>query len=120
MKQILIVDDDHLVRGILEDMVTANGYRAWTAANAREADQVLKRLEVDVILLDIHMPGMRGHKYLEVLRNRGDQTPVLIVSARVHAETARQLIGSGVNGIIMKPFKVERVLKEIDNAISQQ
>ena len=68
-----------------------------TAESARQADRILTRMKVALILLDLHMPGVRGHHFLEVLRKRGEKTPVVVISAWVYKDMAKQLIQNRVH-----------------------
>jgi len=120
MAQILIVDDDLLTRDLLEGIVTNCGYAALTAESAFAASKVINAQDVDLILLDLFMPGLRGTEFLKAIRRRGLKTPVLVISARVGEETARELIGSDISGIVLKPFEADRVVAEIRKALGEE
>ena len=113
MKQILIVDDDHLVCKVLEEIVTMSGYKALVAHSAYAASKVISQEHVDLILLDLVMPGIRGTDFLRGIRRRGDKTPVLVISGSVQKDTARELLSSEISGIIIKPFHADRIKEDI-------
>ena len=113
MKQILIVDDDHLVCKVLEEIVKTFGYKALVAHSAYAASKVISQEHVDMILLDLVMPGIRGTDFLRGIRRRGDKTPVLVISGSVQKDTARELLSSEISGIIIKPFHADRIKEDI-------
>ena len=113
MKQILIVDDDHLVCKVLEEIVKTSGYKALVAHSAYAASKVISQEHVDMILLDLVMPGIRGTDFLRGIRRRGDKTPVLVISGSVQKDTARELLSSEISGIIIKPFHADRIKEDI-------
>ena len=79
---ILVVDDEDGVADLLVDALTLGGYRARRARDGQEALRVLREISPDVILLDVNMPGLNGFEVLERIRAKGDETPVLFLTAR--------------------------------------
>jgi CheY-like chemotaxis protein len=106
MATILIVDDDPDTREILSRCVERVGHRAVPADNGWEALLALDGHAVDVILLDVMMPGMDGPTFLKILREGQDRTaariPVVVMSA-LAPETVRQRLGRlGVSAVVPK------------------
>jgi CheY-like chemotaxis protein len=106
MATILIVDDDPDTREILSRCVERGGHRAVPADNGWEALLALDGHSVDVILLDVMMPGMDGPTFLRILREGQDRAaariPVVVVSA-LSPETVRKRLGRlGVEEIVPK------------------
>jgi CheY-like chemotaxis protein len=78
--RILLVDDNHVVRDMLVDLVGSLGYRADAAASGVEALALFDRGQYDVVLTDLMMPGMSGWEVLAALRQRDPQLPIIILT----------------------------------------
>ncbi|HXH22246.1 MAG TPA: response regulator [Dehalococcoidia bacterium] len=98
---VLVIDDDTSLLTLLRILLTASGYAVTTATGAAHALDLAERAKFDLVLLDLEMPGMDGRDFYAELRQRGIDTPVVIVSA-YGAEAARAQLGA--NGAIAKPF----------------
>src|SRR5262249_1887537 len=75
-------------------------------ARAREA-------RYDVLLLDVEMPGLTGLAVASRLRARGDQTPIIAVTAHAMREERERCLASGCNGVVVKPFDIQALITEI-------
>ena len=84
MTHILVVDDEVAIREVLIEFLSNHGYAAQGAENGREALQMAKTLEPQVILLDIAMPGMNGIETLKRLRQEAPHSAVIMISG--HAD----------------------------------
>lgn len=120
--QTLIVDDHPFMRQLLGDMVRAAGLRQpVTADNGEQAIDVLMATEIDLLLIDLEMPGMSG---LEVARwvrsspqSRWRALPIIMVTAhtdRPHVERARD---AGVTEVVTKPISPQTLLSRLASAI---
>ncbi|MCI0467884.1 MAG: response regulator transcription factor [Beijerinckiaceae bacterium] len=103
---LLIVDDDRRIRELLSRMLSAEGYRVTTAADATEAMVRLKSLAFDLILLDVMMPGEDGIAF--AARLRADATelarvPILMLTARSEAEDRVRGLETGADDYVGKP-----------------
>jgi DNA-binding NtrC family response regulator len=109
---ILIVDDEPNIAYALAMLLADEGHRVHTARNGAEALALLERERVDLILSDVMMPIVDGHKLVEELRKRGDQTPVMLMSAAAHAVRV-------VPGIpfLPKPFDIDELLTTVERAL---
>lgn len=111
-KNVLVVDDQEAIRDTLETALDDEGFTVETAANGREALDILERWKPCVILLDLMMPVMDGWAFCEEQRRTGDTTPVVLLSAAGKLdEHAATLCAAG---FIPKPFDIERVLTMIE------
>ena len=118
---ILVVDDEeHLAIGIKFNL-EAEGFKVSTASNGPEALGLLDSVEqpVDLIVLDIMMPGMSGYEVCEQLRASGKFMPVLMLSARTLSEDKTRGFEVGANQYLVKPFELEELLARIKNLLSQ-
>lgn len=108
--QILIVDDDHLMRRSLAFNLSRSGYQVQTAASAEEALERLGTTLPDLILMDIGLPGMDG---LEALRLVRDRVPIIFVTARQRELDEVLGLELGAEDYVTKPFELEVLLARI-------
>ena len=116
MKTILIVDDDAAARYGMRRALEGR-YRVVEAESADAARRGLASGGVDLILLDLVMPGEDGLTLLRELGGSGDETPVLIVSALDTAKTAVEALQSGAADYIVKGFDIEELRKRVGNIL---
>jgi two-component system, OmpR family, response regulator len=111
-KLILIVDDDNDIRDLLKDYLETHGFLVLAAANGREMSRVLASNPVDLLILDLMMPGDDGLTLLKRERQHS-QLPVIILSAR--GEEADKVIGLelGADDFVAKPFKPRELLARV-------
>jgi len=114
MRTILIVDDDATARYGMRRALEGR-YRVVEAESADAARK--RRGGVDLILLDLVMPGEDGLSFLRGLRDEGDQTPVLVVSALDTAKMAVEALRSGAADYIVKGFDIEELRKRVGNIL---
>ena len=110
---ILVVDDEDGVADLLVDALTLGGYRARRARDGQEALRVLREISPDVILLDVNMPGLNGFEVLERIRAKGDETPVLFLTARQDRQDTTRGFVLGADDYITKPFGLEELLLRV-------
>jgi two-component system, OmpR family, alkaline phosphatase synthesis response regulator PhoP len=120
-KHILVVEDErHLAMGIkfnLED----EGYRVTAVGNGPAALEALENeSEVDLIILDLMLPGMSGYAVCEELRRRGSDVPILILSARTLTEDRIRGFDVGANQYLTKPFDLDELLSRVNNLLTHQ
>ena len=110
---ILVVDDDPSVRQALHRALTFEGYTVRSAADGQSALDALLTDPADAVLLDVAMPGIDGLEVCRRLRAAGDQTPILMLTAR-HA-TADRVAGldAGADDYLVKPFALEELLARL-------
>ncbi len=103
---ILVVEDDLGFVALLHDVLNSWGYEMVSAFNGQEGLQVLTALDVDGVLLDIHMPVMGGVTMLDEMRWLGYLTPVVVMSGGVNGAILRQLVDEGAQAFMTKPFSL--------------
>ena len=111
---ILIVDDDRDIRELITDYLIRSGYRAIGAANGREMRSVLANHQIDLVVLDIMMPGDDGLTLCRQLRSDVQQNlPVLMLTAR--NEDSDRILGleMGADDYLVKPFVARELLARI-------
>ena len=102
--KILIVDDDEAVLTMLAKVMKSNGFEADPVGSGEEALKSLKAGGYSLVLLDINMHGIDGFEVLERMRRQGDNTPVIIVTARKEDYDALYGLDIGADDYIIKPF----------------
>jgi CheY-like chemotaxis protein len=114
---VLTVDDDPLIRGILRVLLEPLGCEVLESASGEAALQVLTSRTVDLILLDIVMPGMDGFDVLQVVRSTPaiSRTPVVLVSARSDRERRAFAQQKGANGFLEKPIDADNLKQVVGN-----
>ena len=116
-KHILVVEDEeHLAVGIKYNL-EAEGYRVTTTDQGPAAIQLVTEnpLCVDLIILDIMLPGMSGYTVCETLREQGIDIPILILSARTLAEDRTRGFEMGADQYLTKPFELNELLSRVRN-----
>jgi diguanylate cyclase (GGDEF)-like protein/PAS domain S-box-containing protein len=116
--RVLIVDDDPLILDSLSRLVGTQNYDTATAAGGQQALAAVGKMQFDVILLDLNMPGMDGIEVLARLAERGITTPVIVVSGDNAIDSAVGALRHGAADFIRKPYKPEELLKRISNTLS--
>ena len=117
---LLVADDEPLVRQLLCDILHGAGYVTHAAENGSQAVEIAQRETIDVVLLDIMMPGMSG---LEVLAKLGElipNSPVVIVTASPTSENAIAALRLGAFDFIVKGFKSEVMLSTVARAVERR
>lgn len=107
---ILIADDHPLFRGALQQVISqlyphASLYEAANVAELQQQAEILKR--IDLLLLDLHMPGALGYSALSWFTGHYPATPAIMVSANAHPETVRRALDHGAAGFLSKSVGIE-------------
>ena len=112
-QRVLVVDDDPDVRDSLERALRYAGYAVTTAAHGAEALDALARSPVDLVVLDVLMPMVDGLEACRRLRQRGDATPVLVLTARDAIDDRVAGLEAGADDYLVKPFALRELLARI-------
>ncbi|HEX5104129.1 MAG TPA: response regulator transcription factor, partial [Pirellulaceae bacterium] len=119
-KHILIVEDErHLAAGIKFNL-EAEGYRVTLAADGPAAIAAFDEdaAAIDLMILDVMLPGMSGYQVCEAIRERGSDLPVLILSARTLSEDRTRGFDVGANQYLSKPFDLDELLSRVRNLLT--
>ncbi|MFC5051534.1 sigma-54-dependent transcriptional regulator [Rubritalea spongiae] len=112
---LIIADDDETIRSLLTLKATHYGLHPVTAANGREALELM-RDHVDLVLLDLHMPEMDGFSCLEKLSKSHPNVPVIVLSGANEASAAMKAVKLGAHDYITKPFDLNHLFTTLRNA----
>ena len=115
---VLVVDDEPGNRGIIRDVLEADGYEVVEVSNGVDALDRVSKGDVDVVLLDVVMPGMDGIQVLRALRAEGASAslPVLLVTAHHSREERLRGIEAGANDFLKKPVDLMDLRLRVRNA----
>ena len=117
MNSILIVDDERNYLLVLEALLSEEGYQVITAEGARRGIELLQENDLDVVITDMKMPGMDGMEFMEHIRQRQADLPVIMMTAFGSVEKAVEAMRKGAFDYILKPFKNEELKLTIAKAI---
>ena len=115
-RRILIADDDQISRETMADFLQDEGYQVHLAANGHEAVAALPVFQPELVLTDLHMPGLSGLEVLQHVRAVSPQTLVFICTSETAIEvmqTAQQL---GAHDYVNKPLNLDEMLLRIERA----
>jgi two-component system, OmpR family, response regulator len=108
--RILVVDDEVGIRDMVCDALRLSGYEVLEAIDGSTALGLMARETVDLIICDINMPGMDGYETLTHLRERGNTTPMIMLTARQEKEDVRKAYSLGTDDYVRKPFSLEELI----------
>ena len=112
------MEDDQLLKEAVNLILTHAHYEVSMTAVGRGAVDLIRRARPNLVLLDIHLPDINGLMVLRSLRSAGLSMPVVMMTADNRPETVRDVLASGGNGYLLKPFEpqdlVARVRKTLD------
>ncbi len=111
--RVLVAEDDKSVRDSLVRALTFEGYDVTTAADGAEALMAVLETQPDVILLDVLMPHVDGLTACRKLRERGDRTPVLMLTARHEVSDRVAGLDAGADDYLVKPFALDELLARL-------
>ena len=118
MNKILIVDDEKNVLSSFKKVMSQEGYEIFTAANAEEGLSITKNNSIDLLIMDIRMPGMSGLEAFSKFKEIDQKAPIIIMTAYGTTETAINAMQLGAFDYIIKPFDVPRMKELIKKALN--
>jgi len=119
MANVLIVDDDDAVRGILLDLLS-DRYQCNTASTAEEAFQYLEIENYDAVLTDIAMPGLTGVELMKRVQLKDLDTPVILISGKNDEQDSEALIKLGAFAYLSKPFSLDEIEYIVGRAVGSR
>lgn len=120
-KEILVVDDDCVIRQFIADELTKRNFGVVGAGDANEAKKILERYRPDLIILDIVMPGTNGLELLNEVRvnKRFKWTPIFLLTSKSRPAEIIEGIKTGADDYILKPVNIEDLVARIETKISR-
>ncbi len=117
METILIVDDEKNYPRILSAVLEEEGFETFCANSGYEAFEILKNIDVDLVLTDMKMPKMDGIELLEKIKDKDKELPVIMMTAYGTVDKAVEAIQKGAYSYILKPFDNNRLILYVNKAI---
>lgn len=117
---ILVCDDQNDIREVLSEALRAQGYDIRDVSSGAAALETVAREPIDLVMLDLQMPGMNGLQVLAELRGRGIETPVIVMTAFGTSTTAIEAIKGGAFDYVTKPFDFEAIGVSIRRALEHK
>ena len=109
---ILIVEDENDVNRLLATILSE--YETKSAFSGTEAAMWLAQKRVDLVLLDLMLPGMTGEEVIADMRRQGIKTPVIVISAKQDVADRVNVLRLGADDFIMKPFEIDEVIARVE------
>jgi DNA-binding NtrC family response regulator len=119
-RSILVVDDELLIRDLLYDFFSGQGWSISVAENGEKAIEVIGARSFDVVLSDIKMPEMDGLVLTEELRKNHPELPVVLMTGYPSVDTAVAALRSRVFDYVIKPFNIHQLYKTIESALKEE
>ena len=114
MFNILVAEDDPDLRDLFCSVLNDSGYHAIPAGSGEEALRLYDEQHVDLIITDIMMPGINGFELIRSLRQSGDMTPILVITARSAASDVREGFRLGSDDYMIKPINVHEMVWRVE------
>ncbi|QUW21947.1 response regulator transcription factor [Sporosarcina sp. Marseille-Q4063] len=113
MVTILIIEDDIAIHSLIKEALVLNGFNTLSAYSGTEGKLLFEQNQVDIVLLDLMLPGMDGEEFLLEIR-RNSTIPVMVISAKSDQDSKLELLTNGADDYITKPFDVKELLLRIN------
>jgi DNA-binding NtrC family response regulator len=118
--KILIIDDEEVLQDVLTALIRKEGHETWSARTGEAGLQILKREPIDLVVLDLMLPGMTGQEVLRQIRAEHPHVVVVVITAYSSIEGAIVAMREGAFHYIPKPFKNEEVLLTLHKGLEQR
>src|SRR5919202_687769 len=117
---VLVVDDEEIMRDVLETLLSAEGYRVDLAKTGEEGLEAYGRRAYDVVLLDVSMPGMGGLRALEEFLKLDAEAAVIMITSYATFDTAIAAWEKGAMGCVRKPFQNEQIVATVAAGVKRR
>ena len=113
-RTVLVVDDEEYIRDLVRTALSFSGFEVAVAADGVSALNQIQRLRPDLVILDVNMPGFDGFEVVRRLRDAGDPTPAIFLTARDSAEDKLSGFTKGGDDYVTKPFSLEELVARVE------
>ena len=113
-RTVLVVDDEEYIRDLVRTALSFSGFAVAVAGDGVTALNDIQRLHPDLVILDVNMPGFDGFEVVRRLRDAGDHTPVIFLTARDSAEDKLSGFTKGGDDYVTKPFSLEELVARVE------
>lgn len=118
MIKILVVDDELLLRDVLFDYLSRQGYEVILAGDAEKAVEMVEQYKPDLALVDIKLPKSSGIELTRILKNMSSELCIIIMTGYPSLDTAVNAMQNGASEYIIKPFRLDELNKTIKKYIN--
>jgi len=118
--RILVIDDEPPIRKLLRMGLSSQGYHILEAPDGRAALELLGREKLDLVILDLGLPDMKGHELLRIIRERDENIPVVVLSSRGDEAGKVEAFDLGADDYVTKPFGMNELLARLRAALRHQ
>jgi DNA-binding response OmpR family regulator len=112
MAAILIIEDDMAIHSLIKEALELYGFQTLSAYSGTEGKLLFEQKQIDLVLLDLMLPGMNGEEFLQEIRQNSG-VPLIVISAKNDQESKLELLMNGADDYITKPFDVKELLARI-------
>ena len=117
-RTILVAEDNRVNQKVVKALLEKRGHTVTVAETGVDALALTGQKDFDVILMDVQMPKMDGITAMRLLRERGSQIPVIVVTAHAMLGDRERFLSAGADGYISKPIQIEQLQAEIDAVLN--
>lgn len=115
--KVLVVDDNQDVRDLVVHILDADGFHVYSATDGENALAILNSNQVDLVLLDVMMPGKSGLEVLQEIRSGSNkkirEIPVMMITAKSSTDDIDQALAHGANSYVVKPFRGTTIREKV-------
>ena len=112
MTTILIIEDDMAIHSLIKETVELHGFKTISAYSGTEGKLLFAQNQLDLVLLDLMLPGMNGEEFLQEIRHHST-IPVIVISAKTDLDSKLELLTNGADDYLTKPFDIKELLARI-------
>jgi CheY-like chemotaxis protein len=118
---ILLVDDEDMILEVTQELLASSGYEVFKARGGHQAVELYQdhTSEIDVVLLDMIMPGMNGEETFDRLKAIDPDVKVILTSGYSMNGQAEKVFAKGCNGFLQKPFSIDRLAQKISEVLQE-
>jgi two-component system, OmpR family, KDP operon response regulator KdpE len=117
VQRVLVVDDEPPIRRFLRTSLSAQGYQVIEAEDGPSARNALRQNAVDVVVLDLGLPGLDGFEIIKQLREQGSALPIIVLSSRTDEAGKVRALDLGADDYVTKPFGMDELLARLRAAL---
>jgi excisionase family DNA binding protein len=110
---ILVIDDEEVIIELFKQALIGTGYRVISASNALDGLNLMRKFSIDLVFLDLRMPGMNGVELFRQIKNTKPNLPVIIITGYPNSDMMSQALVQGPFALMNKPFTDKDVLEAI-------
>ena len=117
MHSILVVDDEPNYLVVLSELLRDEGFEVFTAPGGKEGMEAIQKVDLDLVITDMQMPGMNGLQFLQKIKEINNDLPVIMITAFAEVDKAVAAMQSGAYNYLAKPFSNDELLVNINKAV---